>query len=80
MKAEYSEERTLGPSGYFFSSRTHILTTISASCVFSDYKEVTDKKLWFTRVLLHIKGHFWRQDSWVPRRRGNHKDKGPIQF
>ena len=45
MKAEYGDERTIGHRGYFFPSHTHILTTISATCIFSDYKEVTEKIL-----------------------------------
>lgn len=58
MKAGYSDERTIGHRGYFFSSHTHVLTTISASCVFSDYKEVTEENSGCTRVPLHIKGTF----------------------
>lgn len=59
MKVEDSEERTRGHRGYFFSSHTHILTTISASCVFSDYKEATDKKTGCTRVPASHKRHIF---------------------
>lgn len=67
--------------GIFIFSHTHLLTTISGSCVFSDYKEVTDEKFWLHQSFIsHKRDIFGSETHGEQDWGGSHEDKGPSQF